>query len=68
MFQLRSRSGGWSHRFAWAAMRILLGCLCLKLGVGLVAEIWPWLVGLGVGTAGIIGAIWYIRYRRWYGG
>lgn len=51
------------------ALSILLASICLHIAVGLLAEVWPWLIGIGlvVGLFVLLVRVllWWRRQRYW---
>lgn len=40
------------------------GIVLLQLSLQILAEIWPWLVGIAVFVGGVAGLLWWLRIRR----
>ena len=54
------------EKFFRICLLIFGGILLLQASLQRLAEIWPWLVGVAVITAGITGLVWWLRIRqRW---
>jgi len=51
------------------ALSILLASICLHIAVGLLAQVWPWLVGIGL-AVGLLALLvrlllWWRRQQYW---
>jgi len=46
------------------SLYVFAGLVLLQLSLALLAEIWPWLLGIGAIAGGISIAVWWLRHRN----
>lgn len=46
------------------SLYVFAGLVLLQLSLALLAEIWPWLLGVGIIAGGIGITVWWLRHRN----
>lgn len=52
------------EKFFRMCLLVFGGIVLLQLSLQMLAEIWPWLVGIAVLAGVVAGLLWWLRIRR----